>query len=247
MKDILRKSGIAAMRIVPQSLCEKMIKLVIGLKTQSLNDQSAIGFLLTLDNYIYSLSGNQAIRYGQGVHTKHKHLNYHQFFKDRIPEGSKVLDIGCGYGALANSLSSVPNITLYGIDIDQKNVEKARKLFPKSNLVFQQGDVYKDLEDKHFDVVILSNVLEHLENRAQLLKTVFQKTSFNKILIRVPAYNRDWRVPLKQELGLEWRLDPTHFIEYTEETLRAELQAADLDVVFLSSQWGEFWVECKAK
>lgn len=247
MKDILRKSGIAAMRIVPQSLCEKMIKLVIGLKTQSLNDQSAIGFLLTLDNYIYSLSGNQAIRYGQGVHTKHKHLNYHQFFKDRIPEGSKVLDIGCGYGALANSLSSVPNITLYGIDIDQKNVEKARKLFPKSNLVFQQGDVYKDLEDKHFDVVILSNVLEHLENRAQLLKTVFQKTSFNKILIRVPAYNRDWRVPLKQELGLEWRLGPTHFIEYTEETLRAELQAADLDVVFLSSQWGEFWVECKAK
>lgn len=40
--------------------------------------------------------------------------------------------------------------------------------------------------------------------------------------------NRDWITLYKKELGVEWRLDPTHCTEYTLESLKEELQKAGL-------------------
>jgi hypothetical protein len=66
-------------------------------------------------------------------------------------------------------------------------------------------------------------------------------------LIRVPNFERDWRVPLKQELGIEWRLDPTHETEYTLDSLAQELTAADIDIRFQVVRWGEIWTEAAPK
>ena len=63
------------------------------------------------------------------------------------------------------------------------------------------------------------------------------------ILIRVPLFERDWRVPLKQELGVEWRLDPTHEIEYTIESFAEEIAEAGLTVSLQEIRWGEIWAE----
>ncbi|MBU0512922.1 MAG: hypothetical protein KJ638_14640 [Chloroflexi bacterium] len=52
-------------------------------------------------------------------------------------------------------------------------------------------------------------------------------------------------MPLKKELGVEWRLDPTHEIEYTQETFAAEMAEARLKVTHLEVRWGEIWSECK--
>jgi len=54
---------------------------------------------------------------------------------------------------------------------------------------------------------------------------------------------RDWRVPLKQELGIDRRLDPTHFIEYTLESFAAEMEEANLRVTHQEVRWGEIWAE----
>jgi hypothetical protein len=64
-----------------------------------------------------------------------------------------------------------------------------------------------------------------------------------RILIRVPLFERDWRVPLKKELGVEWRLDDTHETEYTLESFASEMQEAGLAVKHLEVRWGEIWVE----
>jgi len=36
--------------------------------------------------------------------------------------------------------------------------------------------------------------------------------------------NRDWITLYKKELGVEWRLDKTHYIEYTLESFEKELE-----------------------
>lgn len=62
-----------------------------------------------------------------------------------------------------------------------------------------------------------------------------------RLIIRVPMYKRDWRVPLKEELGMDYRLDPTHNIEYTKEEFFRELKMAKLEGEKIEFIWGEIW------
>lgn len=48
---------------------------------------------------------------------------------------------------------------------------------------------------------------------------------------------------LKRELGVEWRLDPTHETEYTLESFAEELAAASLRITHQEVRWGEIWAE----
>ena len=63
----------------------------------------------------------------------------------------------------------------------------------------------------------------------------------SKFLIRVPMLSRSWIDVYKKELGLEYRLDKTHFIEYTFEGFKEELSRAGLKVLDYSIQFGEIW------
>jgi len=77
----------------------------------------------------------------------------------------------------------------------------------------------------------------------EFLDRVVRKVRPGRVLLRVPMFERDWRVPLKKELGMDYRLDPTHFTEYTPESFTAELEAAGLVVVHEEFRWGEIWAE----
>jgi hypothetical protein len=67
----------------------------------------------------------------------------------------------------------------------------------------------------------------------------------SRLLIRVPLFERAWQVPLRQELGLEWRSDATHETEYTWETFAAEMAASNLVISHTEIRWGEIWAEVK--
>ena len=44
----------------------------------------------------------------------------------------------------------------------------------------------------------------------------------------MPLYELDWRVPLMEGLGVDYRLDFTHCIEYTQELFAEEIEQAGL-------------------
>jgi hypothetical protein len=71
------------------------------------------------------------------------------------------------------------------------------------------------------------------------------KLTPSRWLIRVPLFERHWSVPLKQELGIDYRLDPTHQIEYTQESFAAEMRQTGLEIVHQEVRWGEIWAELK--
>ena len=202
--------------------------------------------LFKLDQYLYYLQQQASLRYGDGVHPKHRLLNYHQFFCGRISADESVLDIGCGYGALANSIGKT-GASVTGIDYNEKSLAKARETFSHPNVTFLFGDVLQTDFDDPFDVVVMSNVLEHIEHRPEFLRRVTHSVKPKRWLIRVPLFERDWRVPLKKELGVEYRLDPTHFIEYTQEIFAEEMAAANLEITHIEIRWGEIWSELRPK
>jgi 2-polyprenyl-3-methyl-5-hydroxy-6-metoxy-1,4-benzoquinol methylase len=183
-----------------------------------------------------------SVAYDGGIHTKHRHIKYHDFFTNRIGEKDRVMDIGCGIGVVAYDVAGIAAYVV-GMDFNETSIQLAREKYRRANLEFRLGDALHPLLNETFSVVLLSNVLEHLPDRPQFLHRVQETLQPKRILIRVPVFERDWRVPLKKELGVEWRLDPTHETEYTLETFKEEIQEAGLAIQHLEVRWGEIWSE----
>ncbi|MBI4969654.1 MAG: class I SAM-dependent methyltransferase [Rhodospirillales bacterium] len=217
-------------------------RLVLG-KAARLDPAQALRLLYGLIATFEHHAGLQAVAYGQGVHPKHRHTKYHDFFIARVRTGETVVDIGCGNGALSYDIAARSGASVIGVDIESANIAAARARFPHSNAEYRLGDARQAVDIGSADVIILSNVLEHLSGRDALLRDLTRRLSPARFLIRVPLFERDWTVPLRKELGLEWRCDPTHEIEYTLETFAEEMWQAELTVVHQEVRWGEIWAE----
>ena len=212
-------------------------------RAESLPPEDALRFLMHLDNALYSLHGRNAVRYGNGLHVKHRLMCYHDFFVMRIRFGERVLDVGCNTGALTREMAEGSGAYVLGVDLDGEKVAEAMK-HPHPLVEYRVGDATALDEDiGQFDVVTLSNVLEHLSDRAAFLRRLQRLVNPSRFLFRVPLFERDWRVPLKRELGVEWRLDPSHETEYSLESFAAEMLKAGLNIRHQEVRWGEIWAE----
>lgn len=193
---------------------------------------------LQLHSFAYKLASKLSIAAEGGLHPKHRLMNYHQFFLDHVQPTDRVLDIGCGNGALAYDLAGKAR-TVVGIDTNEKNRTAWVGRFARTNLEYRVADATTFSPDEHFDVVVLSNVLEHIEHRVEFLGRI--KHLAPLFLIRVPMIDRDWITLYKKELGLEYRLDTTHFTEYTLNQFTQELHDAGLAIQSSTIQFGEIW------
>lgn len=242
-KRIVKLSLLWIINSIPQRSLEAIICKLIEWRVDILPAAEALRFLFNLENNIYPLQGRKAIEYDGGIHTKHRHLRYHDFFINRIKPNESVLDIGCGIGALAYDVAEKAGAFVTGIDINTENIDQAKAIYAHPRVTYLIGDAIKQLPERTFDIVILSNVLEHLPERPMFLNQVRKTVSPKKFLIRVPVFERDWRIPLKRELGVEFRSDPTHKTEYTLESFAQEMIIAGMRIAYQEVRWGEIWGE----
>jgi SAM-dependent methyltransferase len=227
--------------VMPARLWGPLFRLWLSTLAADPNRRRAARELLVAYDDVYSWLDRVAVTYDDGVHVKHRLTRYHDFFVERVRDGERVLDVGSGKGELAYDLVTRAGATVVGIDNDPTHVSFARRTFVHDRLEFRQGDVLTGLPDGHFDVVVMSNVLEHVAPRVELLRRIVAGGNPSRLLLRVPLYARDWTVPFKAELGLRAYWEPDHETEYDPETFRSELQEAGLRVTELSVQWGEIW------
>ena len=208
--------------------------------------------ILKMHGICYKLAGNMSIQLNNGEHPKHKIIQYKEWFLNNIGNKTVVLDIGCNTGLMPEVISEKATF-VYGIEIEEKHVEIARKLRKKDNIEFICADAatYDYSKCIPIDIVTLSNVLEHIEDRVIFLQKLVKKIKWNdnnnkQLLIRVPMIDRDWITVYKRELGIEYRLDRTHFIEYTFEEFRDELAQNKIEIKSHFIKFGEIYAICKA-
>ena len=86
-----------------------------------------------------------------------------------VPKGSRVLDLGCGDGALLAHLQATRGCSGYGVEIDDANVLACVKRGVNViQLNLDQGLALFD--DASFDVVLQIDTLQHLRNAEVMLR-----------------------------------------------------------------------------
>ena len=230
---------------IPDFLIIFLSKAIILLRVYSNNPKKDLILLFKIKDEFEQIINNRALSYGNGEHPKHYLTMYHQFFINNVFDGESVIDIGCGYGSVSRSIARAkPNSKILGIDNDKIRLQQALDSDNPTNLSFIYGDIIQHQFKENWDVVVLSNVLEHIENRIKFLLFVNSNTKAKRFLIRIPCYERDWQVPLRDNFGVNYFTDSDHKIEHKLYEFRDEIKQARLEITEVITSWGEIWAVC---
>lgn len=228
---------------------KKVIKRIIFSKTLA---KLLIRPILRCHSRCYSLAGRYTTILNDGVHPKHYIMKYKEWFLDYIEREWTVLDMGCSTGMMPFVLAEKAAL-VYGIEINEKNVAVAKTQHAKPNIEYICADATTYNYDwcQPIDCVTMSNVLEHIEHRVDFLRKLVHQLkwadeSHKRFLFRVPTIDREWIVLYKKELGLDYRLDHTHYIEYTLEQFKEELKQAGIVTKQVDIRFGEIYAACEA-
>jgi methionine biosynthesis protein MetW len=126
-----------------------------------------------------------------------------------VPRGARVLDLGCGDGALLAHLQQHHACTGYGVEIDDANVlacvQKGVKVI---QLNLEEG--LSTFADASFDVVLQIDTLQHLRNTEVMLRETLRVG--HRGIVAFPNFahwrNRlsvlQGRMPVTKALPFQW-------------------------------------------
>ena len=194
------------------------------------------GYCTALDYRFHQLHVTRRGRYlvDDGVHytLKRSHTSSHTQIVDAIRLESHVLDLGCSQGLLASPLHE-KGTRVTGVDSGRGDnlapeLEEYYQRDLEEPLILPRGRVY--------DYVVVSDVIEHLRNRIQLLSNVrrFLKPG-GRLIVSTPNIALwFYRLSLllgRFEYGPRGVLDEGHVHLFTRETFRREVTRAGFHVV----------------
>jgi len=163
--------------------------------------------------------------------------------REYVPNGGLVVDIGCGGGDLLGLAKRFgdPSWELVGIDMSEKAIESVRKRRIRGILGRFET---LDLPESSADVIIMNQVIEHLDNpRAVLEKSVKYLKVGGYIFIETPSTDAwDCKLFFKRYWG-GWHF-PRHWHLFSPQTLRILLEQTGFRIVknkFLLSP--NFWAQ----
>jgi len=134
-----------------------------------------------------------------------------------IKDDSKILDIGCASGYLLYTLKNETN-ECWGVDIRNEDVEYAKSI----GLNCHVGPIEDtDIPKNYFDIVLLVQTLEHIENPKKLLMSIKPYLKDNGIIfISVPSANDVMLTVYENEYYGDWFYEEPHLLYYSSKSLK---------------------------
>lgn len=179
-----------------------------------------------LDNHLQRTAAffEQSAACTQKIAEQYKRRLAH-YYRDWIPAGASVCEIGCGDGSL---LELLPNQDVTGIDIAEKQLEVARKKVPHGTFYHGAGETFSF--QRKFDYIVISETINLAADVQRIFENLRECSRTDTRLI-VNFYNTLWRPFLKAAtaLGLKTRQPELNWLGGTD--VRNLLALADWEVV----------------
>jgi len=172
----------------------------------------------------------------KSVYQRHSSDEYNQILKKgHIPVGlnrtrmiknnilnnqcKSVLEIGSGIGLIGVYIRAKKDTINYtGIEIDQETYLKSQQL--KLNTFNGDFTEMKNLEGT-FDVIMMWEVIEHLQDLKLFLELAYEKLKPNgKIILSTPNYNKIYNYPDRQKDRLYQNEPPIHINFFTDQNIK---------------------------
>lgn len=149
-----------------------------------------------------------------------------QALESRLPQGARVLDLGCGSGTTAGLMAAL-GYEVVGVDPSESGIAHARMAHP--NVSFAKRSAYDDLvtEFGQFDAVVSLEVVEHCYSPQAYARTVFDVLrSGGRAIISTPfhGYWKNLALALTGRFDCHWSpLWEGGHIKFWSETTISEL------------------------
>ena len=113
-----------------------------------------------------------------------------KIIREWIPDGSGVLDLGCGGGSLLENLRDTKRCQGYGLEINQDNIAEC---FERGVNVIEQDidEGLGNIQDKRFDYVLMTQALQAVQRPDMVLSEMLRVGK--EAIITFPNFGY-WRV-----------------------------------------------------
>ncbi|MBF0253809.1 MAG: methyltransferase domain-containing protein [Candidatus Omnitrophica bacterium] len=149
---------------------------------------------------------------------------------EKVIRGGKLLEVGCGPGVLLSEAKKRGWDT-YGVELSRWAAHHARRAFGLD--VFEGTLAEAGIAEGSYDAVVMLDVIEHLENPAEVLAQAARVLKPGGILyVSTP----DVESAMSRFLGARWwGISKHHLFYFSRRTLKAMLQARGFKAVAWSS------------
>ena len=133
---------------------------------------------------------------------------------NQILKGFEILDLGCGGGLICEPLARL-GAKITGIDFVKKNIDIAKQhaKISKLNITYFTKDLLSIKINKKFDIILMLEVIEHLDNWESVVIKIIKNLKPNgKIIfstINKTLHSRIFAIFLAEEV-LKWIPKKTH-------------------------------------
>jgi len=209
-----------------------------------LNQKAKFKLFLDLEWIFDRLSHEMSFKYYS--HAEHPFRQASKkFILDNISDKDTVLDLGCNLGDISAMIAENAKEVI-GIDYNKVAIEKAKQKYTKENLKFYNVEALEFLKNNsiHFDILILSHILEHLDNPKDFL--INFKNYFKQIYIELPDFDRVHLNHYRKDLGVSLIYsDDDHVTEFDRDELKTLLNECNIKIVKEEYRFGvqKLWCE----
>ena len=157
--------------------------------------------------------------------------------RENFGKGKRILDAGCGNGYLIKKVAkfceeNLIDSSMFAFDASRKMVDSITESYPNIQ-VNQEFLPETSYDDCSFDIILFSEVLEHLHAPRESLKELFRISKPDgKLIISVPNGDRIW---IQEVIGRKERWQPADDVFYTYSELNMLLREAGWRLIHVSS------------
>ena len=166
-------------------------------------------------------------------HQRFFHQEIAALLKHHIPEGSRVVEWGCGAGDLLAALNPSRGL---GLDTSAGMLNKAKLRYQTAAfLEFREGDAHKTIIDENFDVIVLDYLTGYLTDIQRCLENL-QASAHCRTRLYITSLNTLWRpvLSLAQQFGLVMKQPPSNWL--SSQDLHNLLELAGWEVILSTTE-----------